>query len=44
MITNIKNLSLIYKKSDFFQRNIYIDIEKVGLSDMDFGIYRGEAF
>jgi hypothetical protein len=44
MISNISNLSLIYKKSDVFQKNIYINIGKMGLSDMDFGIYRGKVF
>ena len=44
MITNIRVVSLIYKKSELFQKNIYIDIEKEGLSDIVFGIYRGEVF
>ena len=37
MITNMRNLSLFCKKSDYFQKNIYIDIEKEGLSYIVFG-------
>ena len=44
MITNIRVVSLIYKKSDLFQKNIYIDIGNEGMSDMNFGIYRDKVF
>ena len=44
MITNIRVLSLIYKKSELFQENIYIDIGKMGMPDMIFGIYRDKVF
>ena len=44
MITNIRALSLIYKKSEFFQKNIHIDIGKEGLSVINSDIYRGEVF
>ena len=44
MITNIRVLSLIYKESELFQKNIYIDIEKEGLSVINSDTYRGEVF
>ena len=35
---------LFIRKSEYFQKNIYIDIEQMGMSDIVFGTYRGMSF